>query len=110
MNGAAEAALAGELEGNAKVPRQPGSAVADNDRVDERVKFVDEVRGHHRRREVRTTDDEVAFARRLEPTNLVGIEGAFDARARGRGTRQRRREHDLVRGPPHRGEIALELE
>jgi hypothetical protein len=81
VNDAAEAALAGELEGNAEIPRQPGIAAADDDRVDERVKLVDEVRGYHRRREVWATDGEVAFARRLEPANLVGIEGAFDARA-----------------------------
>jgi hypothetical protein len=94
MNDAAEAALARELERNAQVWRQPGIATSDDDRADERVELVDEVRRDHRRREMWATHGEVAFTRRLEPANLVGIEGAFDARARGRqrptaGTNQR---------------------
>src|SRR4051794_22168365 len=70
VNDASEALLAGELEGNAEVRRQPRIAAAEDDRMDERVKLVDEVCGDHRRREARATDGEVAFARRLEPANL----------------------------------------
>ncbi|TMQ05373.1 MAG: hypothetical protein E6J90_49105 [Deltaproteobacteria bacterium] len=40
MNDATEAALAGELERNAEIPRQPGIAAADDDRVDEHMKLV----------------------------------------------------------------------
>jgi len=45
MDDPAQAPLAGELEGNAHIQRQPGIAAADDDRVDERVKLVDETRG-----------------------------------------------------------------
>jgi len=76
VNDAAEAALAGELERNTEIARQPGIAAADDDRVDEHMKLVDEVRRDHRRREAWATDGEVAFARRLEPANLVGMEAA----------------------------------
>ena len=42
--------------------------------MDKRVKLVDEVRGAHRGREVRTTDGEIAFARRFELADSVASE------------------------------------
>jgi hypothetical protein len=41
VNDAAEAALAGELEWNAQIRRQPGIAASDDDRVDEHMKLID---------------------------------------------------------------------
>src|SRR5215470_6059591 len=109
VNDATETLRADELERNANVLRQKRSAAADDGRVDERVKLVDEVRCDHRGSEVRATDGEIAFARRLELANPLGLERAFDPRARGRRLRELRREHDLVRGSPHVGELALEV-
>jgi hypothetical protein len=45
----------------------------------------------------RAADGEVAFARRIQAANLLGIARAFDACGVGRG------EHDLVGGAPDRG-------
>ena len=83
VNDAAETLLADELERNANILRQKRSAPADDERVHERVKLVDEVRGDHRCREVRATDGEIAVARRFELANPLGLERAFDPRARG---------------------------
>lgn len=57
MNDVAEAVLTGELERDAEIRRQPGHAAADDDRIDERVELVDEVRGEHGGREVWATQE-----------------------------------------------------
>ena len=62
VNDRAETLLADELERNANVLWQKSSAAADDERVHERVKLVDQVGGDHRCREVRATDGEIAVA------------------------------------------------
>src|SRR5215471_2171634 len=85
-------------------------AAPDDDRVNEHVDLVDDVRCDHCRCEVRPTHGDVAFARRLELADLVGIERAFDARARGGRVGQGGREYDLVRTAPQLNELTFELE
>lgn len=56
VHDAAEAVLDDELEWHADILRQPGIAAAEDDRVDEQVKVVDEFRGDQRRRRDETGD------------------------------------------------------
>src|SRR5262245_9008141 len=111
MDDGPDAALAGERERETEVAGQPVVAAAEDDGVDERLKRVDQAFvSEHRSAQVRAADGEVARARRLEAADVVGVDAALDARARGRRLRERGREHDLVGGPPQRGELSLLLE
>ncbi len=63
---APEPALIQELKPSAHLFRQCALAAADDDRVEEEVAFVDEIRGDRLAGKLRTTDGEVRYRRLLD--------------------------------------------